>query len=199
MNYLAHLYLADGTDESLLGNLMADFVKGNAHLTMPAGIRRGIRLHRRVDAFTDSHPDVQRGIARISPRWGWFSGIILDVYFDYLLTRDWERYASVPLRDFVDHVYAVLRRHRERLPDPMREAVGHIVGEDRLMSYSRLDGIADALTRISARLRQRTSRPEIRLQEAMPDLAEHHPALREDFRSFFPELIRHVEQVWQEE
>jgi acyl carrier protein phosphodiesterase len=199
MNYLAHLYLADGTDESLLGNLMADFVKGNASQALPAGVRRGIRLHRRVDAFTDTHPAVQRGIARISPRWGWFSGIILDVYFDYLLTQDWERYAAVPLRDFVDHVYAVLRRHRETLPDSMREVVGHLVGEDRLMSYSRLDGIARALARISDRLHKRTSRPEIRLEEAMPDLAEHHEALRENFRSFFPELIRHVEQLRQAE
>jgi acyl carrier protein phosphodiesterase len=199
MNYLAHLYLADGTDESLIGNLMADFVKGNAHLALPAGVRRGIRLHRRVDAFTDTHPVVQRSIARISPRWGWFSGIILDVYFDHLLTLDWGRYSAVPLRDFVDGVYAVLRRHLDLLPEPMREVVARMVSEDRLTSYARLDGIAQALARISDRLRKRSSRPDIRLEEAMPDLAEHHEALRADFRDFFPELIRHVEQLRQEE
>jgi acyl carrier protein phosphodiesterase len=159
MNYLAHLFLADGTAESLIGNLMADFVKGNAHLALPPAVRRGIRLHRRVDAFTDTHPAVQRSIARISPRWGWFSGVILDVYFDYLLAADWERYAAVSLRDFIDHVYTALRQHHDLLPEEMREVVARIIGEDRLMSYSRLDGIAQALARISDRLRKRTSRP----------------------------------------
>jgi acyl carrier protein phosphodiesterase len=199
MNYLAHLLLAENTDESLLGNLMADFVKGSAHLALPPGIQRGIRLHRRVDAFTDSHPLVQRSIARISPRWGWFSGIILDVYFDYLLAADWQRYSTVALRDFIDHAYAVMQRHLDILPEEMREAVTRIIGDDRLMSYSQLDGIAHALTRISDRLRKRTSRPDVRLEEALPDLALHHGALRDNFREFFPELIRHVEKVRQEE
>jgi hypothetical protein len=33
----------------------------------------------------------------------------------------------------------------------------------------------------------------------MPDLRRHHEALRDEFRCFFPELIRHVEIVRHEE
>ncbi len=60
MNYLAHLHIADHCQSSLLGNLLGDFVKGDPSAQFSPEIARGIRLHRLVDAYTDSHPVMQQ-------------------------------------------------------------------------------------------------------------------------------------------
>jgi acyl carrier protein phosphodiesterase len=189
MNYLAHLYLADGSPHSLLGNLLGDFVKGNDLLLYPDGVQRGIRLHRRVDSFTDRHPVVQRSLTRISHRWGWFAGIIIDVYYDHLLATDWDRHSTVPLRSFSDSVYRVLDDHRDLMPDDAREPLARLVRNDRLFSYAHIDGIAAAFESISQRIRDRMPRHSVQLEDAIPDLRGCHLDLSADFDAFFPELV----------
>src|SRR5262245_1455185 len=189
MNYLAHLYLSDGTPHSLLGNLLGDFVKGNNLIRFPEAVQRGIRLHRQVDSFTDSHPVVQRAITRISPRWGWFSGIILDVWFDHILAANWDRHSRVSLRAFTDEVNQILMSQTHLMPDDARERLTCVVRNDRLFSYARLDGIFAALKSISERIRERMPRKPVYLEDAIPDLCALQDDLAADFDDFFPELV----------
>jgi len=195
MNYLAHVYLADESPVAMLGNLMGDFVKGKDRvLLLPAEFQRGVRLHRHIDSYTDHHPIVQRAIRRISAKWHWYSGIILDVYFDHLLTLDWPRYSPVPLPAFCAGVHEVIESHPEYLDDDMRTMGANLIANDRLMSYSRLDGIEETLYRISLMLRERMPHKPVRLQDAMNELGECHDDLRLDFAAFFPELVAFAER-----
>jgi acyl carrier protein phosphodiesterase len=193
MNYLAHLYLAEPTPASLVGNLIADFVKGRNldHLTM--GVAQGIRLHRRVDSFTDSHPVVQRSIGRISKNWGWFSGILIDVYYDYILATTWQEWSSTSLRDYVDRIHRCLSENAHLAPAEGRVMIAKLIESDRLASYATSDGIREALFHLSHRIRERMPGRDIRLEQAMPDLQESLPALTTDFREFFPDLVVHAE------
>ena len=59
MNYLAHLFLAEKTEESILGNFLGDFVKGRLKDQYSAEILKGIVTHRKIDAYTDSHERVK--------------------------------------------------------------------------------------------------------------------------------------------
>jgi len=75
MNYLAHLMLADDSDASRIGNLLGDFTKGTlASLAevYPDEIIRGIKMHRAVDRFTDSHEVFKNSRALIAQRGGGF-------------------------------------------------------------------------------------------------------------------------------
>jgi acyl carrier protein phosphodiesterase len=189
MNYLAHLFLSDRTPHGLVGNLLGDFVKGTDLHMFPDDVRRGILLHRQIDSFTDRHLVVHRSISRISRVWGWFSGIIIDVYFDHLLARRWRRYSPVPLRRFADGVYQVLEDYRDLLPDDAKAPLARIIATDRLFSYTRLDGITAALESISQRIRDRMPRRQVHLEEALPDLRAAQDELSADFDEFFPELI----------
>ena len=58
MNYLAHLHLGGPAPAQLLGSLYGDFVKGPLAGRYAADIEAAIRLHRRIDVFTDAHPAV---------------------------------------------------------------------------------------------------------------------------------------------
>jgi len=183
LNHLAHLALSDGTGPSMAGNMMADSIKGRQIDALPPSMREGVRQHRAVDAFTDAHPRVLASIARLKPRWGRYSGIVVDVYYDHLLADSWGRYRATPLRRFLDEAHPLLLAQREHLPPAARDTLERIVLGDRLMSYSDIDGVEAALRRLSAVLARRPP-----LHEALDDLAGQRDAIEADFQSFFPDL-----------
>ena len=87
MNYLAHAFLSFGQDEILIGNFIGDFVKGKMIDTYPKGVRQGIRLHREIDKFTDTHPLVKASQSYLRPTFGHYSTVITDIFFDYFLGK----------------------------------------------------------------------------------------------------------------
>jgi acyl carrier protein phosphodiesterase len=188
VNLLAHALLADGTDGSLLGNLIADFLRSPDLAVLPPDVRAGVRLHRHIDAVTDRHPVVHRSIARLGGKWGWFAGILIDVYYDHVLAAEWDRYSDVPLRGFVDHVHVVVRRNADRTPSPAKEVIESFVRSDRLMTYTTPAGIEEALARLSDRIAARMPTRAVRLEQAMPNLMAAHAGLAADFHEFFPQL-----------
>jgi acyl carrier protein phosphodiesterase len=102
MNYLAHLFLAGPSAESLIGNLAGDFVKGALREDQyTPGIRAGIRQHRAIDAFTDTHPEVAGFRRVLIPDHGHYSRVISDVFFDYFLANGWSRYSDETLVAFL--------------------------------------------------------------------------------------------------
>jgi acyl carrier protein phosphodiesterase len=189
MNFLAHLYMSDDTPAAMVGNLLADFVKGPDVAALPADIQAGIRYHRAVDAFTDRHPLVQRSITRISGRWGWFSGILIDVYYDHILAAEWSRYSPIPLRSFADHAHAAILSLADAVPPEARMYAFRLIESDRLVSYANRDGVEEALVRLSKWIAERIPTRAVALQDAVPDLSAAHAGLADDFHAFFPELI----------
>lgn len=190
MNHLAHLLLAEPTPESRLGNLVADYVDPRQVPGLPDPVRRGVMQHRQVDAFTDRHPAVFRGMARLPERWGWFKGILLDVYFDHLLAAGWTDYCPVPLPQFVSAVNADLLAVAGQAPPAAAASVRRIAGTDRLLTYTDLSGVEDALARITHILRERMPTRAVDLVEAVPDLTAARPGLEADFAEFFPQLVQ---------
>lgn len=188
MNHLAHLVLAEPTPESRLGNLAADYLRPMEVASLPPAVRRGVMQHRHIDGFTDRHPAVNRGIRRIGDRWGWFSGILLDVYFDHLLATNWSAHCPVPLRQFVFEVNTDLLSIAQYLPDVAAGSVRRIAGTDRLMTYLDLSGVEAALVRITHILRERIPERAVDLTAGLADLTANHSALEIDFTEFFPQL-----------
>lgn len=125
MNYLAHLHLGGPQPAQLLGSLYGDFVKGRLQGQWPDEIERAIQLHRRIDAFTDSHPLVHAAKRRFPLERRRFAGVLLDVFFDHCLARDWNDYADEPLPQFVERVYGTLRT-----ASPLPERLARIAPRD---------------------------------------------------------------------
>jgi acyl carrier protein phosphodiesterase len=190
VNLLAHALLAGDDRENLVGNLIADFLRPADLEQLTPGVRQGVLQHRHIDGFTDRHPVVQRSIGRIGKRWGWFSGILIDVYYDHILARCWDQFHVLQLRAFVDRVHGIVTDTAEMIPDPAREVIRGFLLADRLMSYATADGIADSLARLSDRIAKRMPQRAVRLEEALPDLLRVHELLAEDFAVFFPHMKR---------
>jgi Uncharacterized protein conserved in bacteria len=186
VNYLAHLFLAESTAESLIGNLAGDFVKGRISDALPTGIAAGIRHHRRIDAFTDSHPAVTAFRRVLIPEHGHYARVIADVFFDHFLSVDFARYASEPLEAFLTRVYATIDPHLDKLPGHLRLVYPRMRDERWLASYQTINGIRLALGGISHRLsRHPQLAPAVHFLTDRDARAE----LERLFHEFFPDVM----------
>ncbi|MFN3705129.1 MAG: ACP phosphodiesterase [Thermoflexales bacterium] len=150
-------------------------------------ILAGVKCHIAVDRFTDAHPLVQQSQARIQPPFHRFAAVLVDVFYDHFLARDWHCYATTPFRLWVDEVYAQFLSYEGGLHTALREGLCRMVREDWLGQYHSLEGIAAILQRMARRL----SRPTL-LGQAASQLEAHYDALRADFHAYFPQLQQFV-------
>jgi len=188
MNYLAHLHLGGQRPGQLLGSLYGDFVKGRLQGQFPAEIEDAITLHRQIDVFTDRHGLVDVALSRFSLTRRRYAGIVLDVFFDHCLARDWALYADSSLPAFTADVYRVLAAEPQ-LPGRLAQIAPYMAADDWLGSYREFAVLDQVLRGISRRL----SRPE-ELAAAMQELERLYEPLSEDFRVFYPELQRFAAQ-----
>jgi len=183
MNYLAHLLLSGPDPDWRLGGLLGDFVKGPLKGELPAAVEAGIRLHRRIDASTDDHPAYRDSLARLSPHWRRYAGIILDIWFDHLLSRQWTRWHPQPLEDFCDQCWRDFHARSRYIPPRARAFVAHAEQFKLLQRYRDEQVIARTLERVGERLR----RP-VPLHRALPELVAAREALEHNFESLFADL-----------
>jgi acyl carrier protein phosphodiesterase len=191
VNWLAHVFLSEPSVEFQLGNLLADVVRGEQRAAMSAQFVRGAACHKAIDAFTDAHPVVKRSRARIGTEHRRFSGVLVDVFYDYFLARNWQRYSTLALSEYTATFYAGVQARSIELPPDARTMLDRIMRLDLLGSYVRVAGVERALHRISTYLESRWRRP-FALDRGVRDLLAHEAAFDEDFREFFPTLQAHV-------
>lgn len=196
MNWLAHVFLSERNLEFQLGNLLADIVKGEQRTGMSVDFLRGVRCHQAIDSFTDSHPVVRRSRARIGAEQRRFSGILVDVFYDHYLAKNWDDYSSVPLDAFTAGFYADIETRQIELPEQAQWVADRIVRHDLLGSYRRVEGVERALRGLSMRLSQRWHR-EFTLENGVRDLLAQQDGFAADFAEFFPALRAHVEHLAQ--
>ncbi|VVM48819.1 ACP phosphodiesterase [Pseudomonas fluorescens] len=184
MNYLAHLHLGGQDPEQLLGSLYGDFVKGALSGRFSVKTEEAIHLHRKIDAFTDSHAVVKRALDRFTITRRRYGGIALDMFFDHCLARDWDQYSETTLKEFSEKVYALLQSEPS-LPEPLARVAPLIVTEDWFGAYRDFSMIGHGLDVISKRL----SEPE-QLRSAFEELTALYEPLSLDFAEFYPLLER---------
>jgi acyl carrier protein phosphodiesterase len=184
MNYLAHMLCCDQSPASMLGNFIADFVKGDVEGRFPREVAEGIRHHRRADCFTDSHEVFGASRRLISGPRRRYAGVIIDVLYDHFLATNWDQYCSTGLDEFVGRVYENLGRRRCMVPHPVPMVIEKMAREDWLRSYGTVDGIDRTFRRISRRIVR-----ENPLDSAIEELERNYDPLRDHFRSFFPQVL----------
>ena len=197
MNYLAHLYLAEDSDESLLGNLLGDFVKGRLGDQYSPEIIKGIKTHRKVDAYTDSHDNFLACKKLLRPDRRRFAGIIVDMSFDHFLAKNWSEYSDIELNQFTNRVYRVLLGRETTLPPKLRQRLPYMVQDDWLGSYKNIETIGLALNAISKRLsRFEKAKP---IKDGLDDIKANYEEFENNFKQFFPDLISFVNNYRQSE
>jgi acyl carrier protein phosphodiesterase len=184
MNYLAHAFLSKNDKDLLIGNFIADHVRGNDFKRYPEKIVEGIRLHRKIDTFTDAHPEFKKSKRVFYQGFEKHSGILVDIYFDYFLARNFSGYSALSLDLFSENVYKVYSEHEHLLPESSSGFLKYVIKNNIYTSYSSLQGIQKVLFHLSHRINH-----AVKLDESVKLFVEHEAELLAYFNAFFKDAV----------
>ena len=187
MNFLAHAYLAHPSVPLIIGNFIGDFVKGKQIEQYEDGVSEGIIMHRKIDTFTDNHPVFKQSKNRIRGKYSHYSGVIIDLFYDHFLAKNWDDYSDIPLHRFTLNLYDIILDREHIIPDKARYMLPFMVKSNWLLNYSTIEGIDRSLTGLSRRTSFKSG-----MEHASKDLVKYYAELENDFRVFFPEIIDYI-------
>lgn len=188
MNFLAHLYLSQSSDELMFGNYIADGVRGKLEGHFPDKIIEGIRMHRAIDDFTDSHPVFKKSCMRLFSNYDKYAWVIVDIFYDHFLAANWHEFHDKPLQIFSAETYSILLKNHELMPEKSKRFFQYMSQYDLLFNYSKPEGIERVLSGMAKRARFQSN-----MEKATDDLLKDYSKYENDFREFFPELQRFTE------
>src|SRR6185295_1769118 len=136
----------------MIGNFIADFVKGNKKNDYPEGIRKGIELHRAIDDYTDHHAVTELSKQRLRPKYHKYSGVIVDLYYDHFLAKNFDEYSPVSLKEYSLNTYKILNDNYDLLPEGVHYFLPFMIERNWLLNYATTEGIGRALSGLSKRV-----------------------------------------------
>jgi acyl carrier protein phosphodiesterase len=183
MNFLAHIYLSGNNDLIKIGNFMADGIRGKHYEHLPADVQKGIILHRNIDTFTDAHPIFREGTKRLHDKYHHYAGVIMDVFYDHFLAKNWKDYSEEKLDDFIERFYQSLRDNYEFLTEKTQGMMPYMIQYNWLLNYQYKEGIA----RILFQMDQRTKNNS-KMQYSIEELELYYDLFEAEFTAFFADL-----------
>ncbi|MFC4096672.1 acyl carrier protein phosphodiesterase [Euzebyella saccharophila] len=184
MNFLAHIYLSFDDEEITIGNFIADSIRGNKFDHLPEKVQKGILLHREIDTFTDSHQIPKISSKRLHKNYSHYSRVIVDIFYDHFLAKNWQNYSDIPLASYVESFYDLLETHYPILPTGTKRMMPYMIADNWIYNYSKMEGIGKVLNGMNRRTQNRS-----KMNFAIVDLEKHYDDFEKEFTDFFEELI----------
>ena len=189
MNFLAHLYLSQNDTNIMIGNFIADHIRGNNYDEYSKEIQQGIFLHREIDTFTDAHEVVRKSKRRLHERYRHYDGVIIDIFYDYFLAKNWSDYSAIPLDVYTETINNLFSKIAEKLPVKSQKFIKYMLEYNLLFNYGNKEGIAKVLNGMNSRTKGKSQ-----MNLAIEDLQNLEEEFQEDFTLFFKDLIAHTNQ-----
>lgn len=186
MNFLAHIYLSVDNDLMKIGNFMADGIHGKNFDTFPMEIQKGIILHRSIDTFTDAHPVFRQSTKRLHANYHHYSGIIVDIFYDHFLAKNWSHYSNEKLEDYSERFYQSLRDNYNDLTLKTQKMMPYLIEYNWLLSYQTIEGIESVLAKMDTRMKHDSN-----MRFSISELKTFYSDFESEFTAFFTELIIH--------
>jgi len=180
MNYLAHALLSAHNEELLIGNFIADHIRGNQYTELPSAIIEGIKMHRQIDHFTDTHLIFKESKRFFYPHYEKHSGILIDIYFDHLLAKNFSLFSPEPISDFSTKAYSAYNRNLPHLPENSKRFLHYLIRNNLYVAYSKQEGISTVLQHLSQRINH-----GVQLENSMEIFVQKEQLLIEVFFEFF--------------
>jgi len=193
MNFLAHLYLSENNTNIMIGNFIADHIRGNNYKHFSEEIQQGIFLHREIDTFTDAHEVVRKSKRRLHKRYRHYDGVIIDIFYDYFLAKNWSDYSEVPLAVYTKSVYKLFHEKSAELPVKSQQFIKYMIEYNILYNYQFEEGIEKVLKGMNTRTKGKSQ-----MNLAIEDLKILNNEFNEDFTLFFKDLQEFTHQKLKE-
>ena len=193
MNFLAHLYLSQNNTNLIIGNFIADGIKGKDLQQFSSAIQEGIVLHRAIDTFTDAHPVFRKSKRRLNARYRHYDSVIIDIFYDYFLAKNWHNYSAIPLDIYTQGIYSMLGKNESIFPENSKRFYDYMVEYNILYNYQYLEGIERVLKGMNNRTKGKSQ-----MDLAIEDLRILTKEFEEDFTVFFKDIKEFVNRKLKE-
>ena len=191
MNYLAHAYLSFYNPETLVGNMVSDYVKGKKKFDYSEGIQKGIALHRAIDTFTDAHEVTKQAKEIFRPAYRLYSGAFVDVVYDHFLATDENIFTDASLNSFAQETYQMLKKYVPVFPEKFASMFPYMQLQNWLYNYREKWGIQKSLQGVVRRSAYLTES-----ETAYKLFEENYYTLKDYYTLFFPGLLLHSKEVY---
>lgn len=183
MNFLAHIYLSGDNDLIKIGNFMADGIRGKQFENFPLDIQKGIILHRAIDTYTDAHPIFRQSTKRLHENYHHYAGVIVDVFYDHFLAKNWSSYSNEKLENYVANFYKSLEKNIDVLSDKTKNFMPYMIQHNWLVSYQTVEGITKILTQMDSRTNNQS-----KMRLANTELIKFYSEFENEFTLFFKDV-----------
>jgi len=168
---------------------MADSIRGHSYENYPDEIRKGILLHRSIDSFTDTHPVYRQSKHRLHEKYGHYSGVIMDIFYDHFLAKNWKTYSDEKLEDYAENFYTLLTNNQESLTERVKGMLPYMIGRNWLVSYATIEGLEMIMFQMDHRTKNRVA-----MHESIVELKEFYTEFENEFTLFFEALRQHCKE-----
>ena len=173
----------------MIGNFIADHIRGNNYEGFSKEIQQGIFLHREIDTFTDAHKIVRKSKRRLHKRYRHYDGVIIDIFYDHFLAKNWANYSNIPLDIYTKSIYNLFDKIATELPVKSQQFIKYMIEYNILFNYQFEEGIEKVLNGMNNRTKGKSQ-----MNLAIEDLKLLHKEFEEDFTIFFKDLVNFVNQ-----
>jgi acyl carrier protein phosphodiesterase len=183
MNFLAHVQLSHGVGQVITGNLVADAYKGKKYEVLPIGIQHGVILHRRIDELTDTFEPVRIMKKKLTPYFGRYAGVALDVYFDHMLSVNWHLFYETSLELTIEKSHEALKANYQHISPESCLFLDRLIAHKWLISYRQKQDLERIFNQMSRRFGLN------QLKNSILPLENHYNELNETFNVLYPLLV----------
>lgn len=189
MNFLAHLRLSGENEQIMVGNFVADHIRGNKIKRYPTGVIVGIELHRKIDYYTDHHPVFMQSRERMHEKYHKYAGVIMDIFYDHFLAVNWRDYSEIDLHSFVSFCYGVLLKNYTLLPAHTKRILPFIILQNWLVNYANMQGLQRSFDGMAKRATFNSN-----MDKVIVDLKKDYKLYEAEFKLFFPDIIEYTNE-----
>lgn len=172
---------------------MADNIHGNKPEDFPPLIHKGIILHRAIDTYTDAHPVFRQSTKRLHAVYHHYAGVIVDIFYDHFLAKNWTNYHEQPLAEYVAEFYQSLKDNNHLLSEGTKRIAPYMIEHDWLGSYATIDGIGRILMQMDNRTKNKSG-----MKQSVNELQEFYAEFEDEFTTFFASLKAFADEKLEE-
>lgn len=184
MNLVAHQLLSFNNPLWQIGNHLGEVIKAKRYEQYPLPIQKGILLHRLIDTFTDQHEIVKHSSTLLHKDYGKYSPVIVDIFYDFILIKNWNQFCEIPFDDFKNNCYGLFEESMDYYPPKLKKLTKALIQYDWFAAYSTYEGIEKTLKGLSVRTTFQNN-----MYMAVKDLYMKEAEFETDFLQFYPDLV----------
>lgn len=171
----------------MVGNFLGDFVRKSQIDHWKDEFKTGFYLHHEIDRFTDSHEIVKQSKLRLVPKYRHYASVIVDIFYDHFLSKNWNQYSSIDLKSFTSSTYENLESHKAIFPERAIRTFDYMKSTDWLFNYQYMEGMEMALSGMARR-----TKFDSKMELSINDLRNDYHIYEEEFSKFLPEIEAHI-------